>query len=69
MGLEKAIKSGKEHRRPYKYRKNYCKSVDERCKNNGGRRHKRQCLYCLGNRTYQNEKELERVKEDLKNLP
>lgn len=45
MGLEKAIKSGKEHRKEYKYKKNYCKSVDKTCRNHGS------CPWCKGNRT------------------
>lgn len=44
MGLEKAIKSGKEHRKEYKYKKNYCKSVDKTCRNHGS------CPWCKGNR-------------------
>lgn len=44
MGLEKAIKSGKEHRKEYKYKKNYCKSVDKTCRNHGT------CPWCKGNR-------------------
>ena len=43
MSLEKAIKSGKEHRKEYKY-KNYCKSIDKTCRNHGG------CPWCEGNR-------------------
>ena len=50
MAMHKAIKSGKEHRIEWKYRKNYCKSVDSQCQNHGGRHHGRQCGYCLGNR-------------------
>lgn len=55
MGLEKAIKSGKEHRKQWSG-KDYCKSVDDRCRNHGGERHKRQCEWCLGNRLHRNKK-------------
>lgn len=58
MSLDKAIEHGKEHRKQWKYKRNYCKSVDERCRNHGGARHKRQCDYCLGNRTYKYRKKL-----------
>lgn len=50
MALDKAIKNGKEHRKEWKYLKNYCKSVDTHCQNHGGRYHSWQCSYCLGNR-------------------
>ena len=43
MALHKAIASGKEHRKEWKYKKNYCKSVDSHCQNHGGRRHSWQC--------------------------
>lgn len=39
MGLEKSIKSGKEHREEYRNGKRYSKH----CRNHGG------CLYCEGN--------------------
>ena len=51
MALDKAIKSGKEHRKPYRG----AKFVDETCRNHGGRRHKSQCPWCLGNRTNKNK--------------
>lgn len=41
MSLEKAIKSGKEHRKEYKG----AKAVDKTCRNHGG------CPWCEGNRT------------------
>lgn len=50
MAMNKAIKSGKEHRQEWKYKKNYCKSVDSSCRNHGGRYKVFQCQYCLGNR-------------------
>ena len=45
MSLEKAIKSGKEHRKEY-IGKNYCKSVDKECRNHGS------CPWCQGKRKY-----------------
>lgn len=55
MSLNKAIKSGKEHRVEYGTKgQPYSKSCDESCRNHGGRRHTRQCLWCLKNRTYKN---------------
>lgn len=39
MSLDKAIKSGKEHRKPYRK----AKAVDKTCRNHGG------CPYCEGN--------------------
>lgn len=53
MGLEKAIKSGKEHRKPFKG----AKAIDTSCRNNGGktkRRAHRECPWCKGNRLYSN---------------
>jgi hypothetical protein len=41
MSLEKAIKSGKEHRKPY-YK--YCEQIDPACRNHGG------CPWCEANR-------------------
>ena len=42
MSLDKAIRHGKEHRKPYKG----AKAVDKTCCNHGG------CPYCLGNRLH-----------------
>lgn len=51
MALDKAIKYGKEHRKPYgKGYGNYAKSVDRSCRNHGG------CSWCQGNRTYKYRK-------------
>jgi len=53
MGLEKSIKSGKEHRIEYGTKgQPYCKSVDKTCRNHGGRSGgaSNQCPWCLGNR-------------------
>lgn len=53
MTLHKAIKSGKEHRVEYGTKgQSYAKSVDEHCRNHGGRRKKWQCPVCLGNRQH-----------------
>ena len=56
MGLEKAIKSGKEHRKEYRG----AKSIDRYCRNNGG------CPWCEGNRNYQSKKLKEKIKSELK---
>lgn len=53
--LYKAIASGKEHRKEWKYKKNYCKSVDKRCRNHGD------CEWCKENRLYKNLKRLEKA--------
>lgn len=52
MSLDKAIKYGKEHRKPYRG----AKAVDVSCRNHGN------CPYCFGNRTFQFHKELEKAK-------
>ena len=57
MSLDKAIKSGKEHRVEYGTKNQpYCKAVDNTCRNHGGRKGGagNQCPYCLGNRTAKN---------------
>ena len=58
MSLEKAIKSGKEHRKPY-YK--YCEQIDPACRNHGG------CPWCEANRKYKYikkyKKDLDKVKE------
>lgn len=49
MSLDKAIESGKEHRKPYTGSKSFVKS----CRNHGG------CSWCLSNRTHKyNKKKL-----------
>lgn len=45
MGLEKAIKYGKEKRKPYRG----AKAVDSTCRNHGS------CPWCNGNRTNKNK--------------
>ena len=56
MSLKKAIKYKKEHRKQYRG----AKSVDPSCRNHKG------CDWCKGNRTYQSEKEKQRINELLK---
>jgi hypothetical protein len=46
MALDKAIKFGKEKRKPYRG----SKSFDKTCRNHGT------CLWCENNRTYKNRK-------------
>lgn len=48
MSLDKAIQSGKEHRKPYKGGK----AVDKTCRNHGS------CPACRKNRLYKNNKEV-----------
>ena len=54
--LDKAIKSGKEHRKPY------CgaKAVSKQCRNHGG------CEWCLSNRLKKDMVKEERMKAELK---
>lgn len=57
MSLDKAIKSGKEHRKPYRK----AKAVDSTCRNHGD------CPYCKGNRTYNSRRKLKGNKnQDIK---
>ena len=49
MGMEKAIASGKEHRKEYRGAKAICKS----CRNGGT------CEWCRRNRMYKNLKKLQ----------
>ena len=46
MSLNRAIKSGKEHRKQY----TGAKAVDAKCRNHGS------CKRCRGNRIYKNDK-------------
>jgi hypothetical protein len=46
MGMEKAIASGKEHRKEYRG----SKAIDCTCRNHGS------CTHCLGNRLYRYKK-------------
>ena len=60
MALDKAIKYGKEYRKPY----TKAKAIDKHCRNHGGRRHQRECMWCLGNRTNKDKgKEKKAVEE------
>jgi len=54
MGLEKAIASGKEHRKNFKDY-NFAKFVDKTCRNHGS------CNYCKGNRLYNYRKNLQKA--------
>lgn len=58
MSLDKSIKSGKEHRKPYRK----AKAVDPSCRNHGN------CTWCQENRQYKNNKRLEMVKDYLKQV-
>lgn len=57
MALDKAIKSGKEHRKEYRGGK----AIAYTCRNHGG------CLWCEGNRKYKyikkEQKALDKLKE------
>lgn len=46
MSLDKAIRTGKEHRKPYRK----SKAVDSSCRNHGS------CPWCENNRNYHNHK-------------
>jgi len=56
MGMEKAIKSGKEHRKEYYG----SKAFSRRCRNNGA------CEWCVANRTYKNQKRLQIMLDKMK---
>ena len=56
MSLDKAIKYGKEKRKPY----TGSKAIDCSCRNHGT------CDWCKGARLYQAERELERTENALK---
>lgn len=53
MSLDKAIKSGKEKRKPYRKAKSY----DSSCRNHGG------CPWCENNRRFQEMKEQQSADE------
>ena len=65
MSLRKAIEHGKEHRKEY----THAQAVDRTCRNHGGRSggSKKQCPWCLGNRTYRDRKLKEKAEERLRN--
>ena len=56
--LDKAIKSGKEHRKPYYGSKAFSYS----CRNHGT------CKWCKSNRLYQSEKELQKMLDKEKEM-
>ena len=56
MSLNKAIKSGKEHRKPY----SGTKAIDKTCRNHGS------CLWCTENRKYKNAKKIEKMLDKMK---
>lgn len=55
MSMNKAIKSGKEHRKEYRN----AKRVDPSCRNHGG------CDWCKENRQYSTKKRLQKVSKEL----
>ena len=64
MALDKAIKKGTEHRRPYYG----AKAIDRTCCNHGGKgkRHcSGQCGWCKENRLFQDTREKERIRQAL----
>ena len=56
MSLDKSIKSGKEHRKPY----HGSKSFDKTCRNHGG------CPWCEENRQYKNNKRIQKAEDKIK---
>ena len=54
MALDKAIKSGKEHRKPY----TGSKAIDRTCRNHGS------CPWCIENRTHKFRDKHPRIEED-----
>ena len=48
MSLDKAVKYGKEKRKPYRK----AKAIDKSCRNHGS------CKWCEGNRTYKNRRRI-----------
>lgn len=53
MSLDKAIRSGKEHRKPYRK----SKAIDKTCRNHGS------CIYCKRNRLFNTNKRLLSMEE------
>lgn len=71
MALDKAIKSGKEHRVQYGTKgQPYCKYIDKTCRNHGGRRKgaANQCIWCLDNRTRKEKNKDKLAKQEIKNF-
>lgn len=56
MSLDKSIASGKDRRKQYKG----TKRIDCTCRNHGS------CTYCRSNRTYKNQKKLEKAIDKMK---
>ena len=56
MALDKAIKSGKEHRRPYRGGK----AVDSTCRNHGG------CPWCERNRRHKVARRVQSALDELR---
>lgn len=55
MSMNKAIKYGKEHRKPYYG----SKAIDRTCRNHGG------CTWCEENRMYKNIKRIQSMNSQL----
>lgn len=58
MGLDKAIKSGKEHRQPYRK----SKAIDGSCVNHGS------CPWCTRNRTHSARKRQDGARQQMADL-
>ena len=56
--LDKAIKYGKEKRKPY----SGSKAIDRTCRNHGS------CPFCKGNRLYKNKKREQKMLDKLKEI-
>lgn len=56
MAFDKAIQSGKEHRKPFRGAKRF----DSSCRNHGG------CEWCFGNRTASSRRREEASRDELK---
>ncbi len=59
MSLDKAIKHGKEHRKPYR---SLAKSIDPSCRNHGS------CPWCLGNRMHKHVKKQQKMDDSIKDF-
>lgn len=57
MGMEKAIASGKEHRKEYR---KLCEQIDKSCRCHGG------CAWCEANRLYSTKKKMKKMLDELK---
>ncbi len=56
MSLDKSIKHGKEHRKPFRGSARF----DRSCRTGGD------CPYCIGNRTHKNRKGIAKAEADIK---